>query len=132
MGRCLAILVATIVVVGLLSAMLPRITSGGFVGGLTRSDFVLMCGLPLGAFCAGRHWYRYELFLWYGALGLLTFVPAYLSDGNVRLSYTRVPFGEQELEAILHDAAGWTIAVVAAAIICMLVGRWANRHVARR
>jgi hypothetical protein len=89
---------------------------------------VLMCGLPIAAFCAGRHWYRYELFLWYGALGLLTFVPAYLSDGNVRLSYTRAPFGEQELEAILHDAAGWTIAVVTSAIACMLIARWANRR----
>lgn len=132
MGRCLAILVATVVVVGLLSAMLPRITSGGVVGGLTRTDLVLMGGLPLGAFCAGRHWYRYELFLWYGALGLLTFVPAYLSDGNVRLSYSRVPFGEQELEAILHDAAAWTIALLTSAIICLLLGRWANRLVAQR
>lgn len=129
MGRCLSILAMALVSIGLvITAGMPRITPfGSGPGGLCRFDFVLMVGVPLGAFAAGRHWYRHELFLLYGAAGILLFVPPYLSDNNLRHLYTE-PYGDVGIDAMLHDTAAWTIATVAMAVVCMFLARWARRR----
>jgi hypothetical protein len=132
MGRCLIILSATLALVALLTiAGLPRIapSSGPGPGALVTADYVIMCGVPIGAFAAGRHWYRYELFLLYGGFGLALFVPAFLADrNNHNKIYTTNTADHAAIDAILHDTAAWTIAMVAMAVACMFIGRWARRR----
>lgn len=129
MARCLLILTGGPAIVGLLSAAVPRITpSGSGLGGLTGFDLMLMILVPIAAFAAGRHWYRRELFLLYGGAGMLLFVPAYISDNNLRRTYTENGYGHGAVDAILHDTAAWTIAAVAMAVLCLLLARWARRR----
>jgi len=135
MGRALAILTATFLVVALLTSLLPRIAppGGPGPGALVTADYVFMSLLPLGAFFAGRHWYRYELYLLYGAAGLALFIPAFLADrNNHNRQYFETYPGHDAIDAVVHDSAAWTIALVAAAAACMFIARWAHAHFPNR
>lgn len=130
MARCLTILVGVLFVfvafAGLFSARITP-SPGPGPGGLQMIDYVGIGCLPIGAFAAGRHWYRHELFLLYGGAGMLLFIPAFLSDGNYYYAYYVDPYADT-LDAMLHDAAAWTIAVVAMGVTCMFAGRWGHRR----
>jgi hypothetical protein len=52
--RSVCVLVVSLLVVGFLTLTAPRVTPPGGLGGF---DFLLMCGLPIGAFVAGKRWY---------------------------------------------------------------------------
>jgi hypothetical protein len=113
--QSLTILLSWFLVVGFSTLLAPRVTPPG---GLVGVDYVLMCSLPFGAFFAGRRWYNGPVFLFYGMLGMLAFVPGFLADGRLGLKY------EYGNSTPIDDVIAWTIGTLGVAIICRMTG-WA-------
>jgi hypothetical protein len=111
-------LFACFLIVGFLTLSIPRITPPG---GLVGFDFLLMCGLPVGAYIAGKRWHNGPVFLLYGALGMLTFVPGYLADGRLGLKFA---YGNS---TVIGDVVAWTVGVLFVSIVCNLLGKAANQ-----
>lgn len=117
MTRSLKTLLVFLLIVGFLTLSAQRITPPG---GLNHFDYIVMWGLPIGAYLAGRHWYNGSVFLIYGALGMLMFVPGYLADGRLGLKFI---YGQS---TVAGDVVAWTAGVLLMSIVCRLLGKLAN------
>lgn len=109
-------LVISILVIWFLAFATPRINSRG----LADTDYLLMCGLPLGAYFAGKHWYHSVVFMYYGAIGMLIFIAAYFIYGELVRTFA------SDDGAALRDFLSWEVLVVAVVIACYFAGRFGN------
>ena len=96
------------------NCMIGRMTPPG---GLGFWDFLLMLCLPIGAVVAGLHWHNIPVFFFYGGLGMLFFIPGYMSNSRLYLN--------PRSTIVLH-AIAWTISVFFSAVVCTILGKLAN------
>ncbi len=79
--------------------------------------YLSMLLLPYGAYIAGKQWYNGPLFLIYGALGIMTLVPGFLSVNRLGIRY------EHDTSTPMSDFIAWTVGSLFMAIVCRCMGK---------
>jgi hypothetical protein len=118
--NAMSVIVFWLVIVAFFSLSIPRITPPG---GLTSFDFLLMASLPIAAFYGGRRSYSGSAYLIYGGLGMLIFVPGFLSNGRLGLGYA---FG---VSSPAKDITFWVIGTLGMVLLCRLFGQVGHKSV---
>jgi hypothetical protein len=75
-----------------------------------------MSTIPIGAFCAGRHWYNGAVFLTYGGAVMMAFV------GGMENGAFYSPYSAETI------AANWACIAAGVAILAAAAGRAGNTH----